>query len=251
MADNEREEDSAPYYCITEARCRLCQFALNDNELVYAAVSDDRVSGEFEFQQHLSIYDEDLDINIHLCLGDHCLSRTKATVCFHSRCYEFRSYPVTLAFLAATKYAFVALAHEERRRADYIQRALAQNLDVIGDSVLDLTQPVYSTYVKVDGRYYVRSLLNAPGTDASKQAYLLLPARTEKQGPDGDDGSKDLFVAEDHVGIRRVIFVSPNRRDEWCRSHPSVPGAWWRHIPHERIPSAVAIKTNGLMVRKI
>lgn len=121
---------------------------------------------------------------------------------------------------------------------------LVHRSDVIGDSVLDLTQPVYSTYVKVDGRYYVRSLLNAPGTDASKQAYLLLPARTEKQGPDGDDGSKDLFVAEDHVGIRRVIFVSPNRRDEWCRSHPSVPGAWWRHIPHERIPSAVAIKTN-------
>lgn len=230
----------------------------------------------------MCIYDEELDIIIHICIGDNALSHTKATVCFHSRCYEFRSYPVTPALLDATEYAFVAPAHEERRRADYIQRALAQNLqlatgwprelpfelwrmiaeplvqecaflnteelvhrvDAIGDSVLDLTQPVYATYVKVDGRYYVRSLLNAPGTDASKQAYLVLPARTEKQGPDGDDGSKDLFVAEDHVGVRRVIFVSPNRRDEWCKSHPSVPGAWWRHIPRETIPSAVAIKTN-------
>lgn len=202
-------------------------------------------------------------------------------MCFHSRCYEFRSYPVTPAFLTATKYAFVAPTREERRRAEYIQRALAQNLqlatdwprelpnelwlmiaeplvqecavlnteelvhrsDTIGDSVLDLTQTVYATYVKVDGRYYVRSLLNALGADASKQAFLLLPARTEKQGPD-DDESKDLFVAEDHVGIRQVFFVSPKRRDEWCGSHPSVPGAWWRHIPHEAIPSAVAIKTN-------
>ena len=38
MADNEHEEDSAPYYCITEARCRLCQFALNDDELVVAGM---------------------------------------------------------------------------------------------------------------------------------------------------------------------------------------------------------------------
>ena len=65
------------------------QFTLIDNELVYAAldcywpacrlaaVSDDRVSGEFEFQQQLSIYDEDLDINIHLCPDGNCISRTK------------------------------------------------------------------------------------------------------------------------------------------------------------------------------
>ncbi|KAK7423337.1 hypothetical protein QQX98_001128 [Neonectria punicea] len=290
MADDEHGEDSAPYYCIIEARCRLCQFALKDNELVYAAVGDDRVSEEFEFQQQLSVYDEDLDINFHLCLGDECLSRTKATVCFHSRCYEFRSYPITPTFLAATKYAFVVPAHEERRRADYIQRALAQNLslatswprelphklwlmiarpmvqecavlnleeavhrsDAISNSMLDLSRPVYATYVKVEARYYVRSLQNSLGTDASKQAHLLLPARTEKQGTDDDDAGKDLFVVEDHIGILQVIFVSPNRRDQWCRSQPSIPGAWWRHIPRETTPSTAAIKTNkGLVVRDI
>ncbi|KAH6869421.1 hypothetical protein B0T10DRAFT_594670, partial [Thelonectria olida] len=252
-------------------------------------VGDDRVSGEFEFQHSRSTYDEDLDINIHLCRHDKCRDRTN-TVCFHSRCYEFSSYSITPAFLAATKYAFVPPAHEERRRADYIQRALAQNLqlmtdwprelplelwlmvaeplipdcavlstkelvhrtDTIGDSVLDLTLPVYATFVKIDGRYYVRRLLNALGTQDSKQVCLFLPGRTEKQGRDDGDEGKDLFVAEDHVGIRQVIFVSPGRRDEWCRSHPSVPGAWWKHIPREDIPSAVAIETNdsaGLRMR--
>ena len=121
---------------------------------------------------------------------------------------------------------------------------LVHRSDVIGDSMLDLTQPVYATYVKVDGRYYVQSLLNTLGTNANKQACLLLPSRTEKQGPDDDDNGKDLSVAEDHVGIRQAFFVSPSRRDEWCDSHPSVPGAWWRHIAREAIPSAVAIKTN-------
>ncbi|KZZ89386.1 hypothetical protein AAL_07685 [Moelleriella libera RCEF 2490] len=274
------EEDSAPYYCITEARCRLCQFALRDNELVYAG--DDRVSGESEFQQQRSIYDEDLNINIHMCLGDNCLSRIKATVCFHSRCYKVRSYTVTPAFLDATQYAFIAPPHEEQRRADYIRRALAQNLqkaagwpstlplelwlmiaallvqecavvtteervhcdEAVGDSMLDLEQPVYATYVKVDGRYYVQRLLNAPETNGGKQAYLLLPARTQKQGQDDVGHGKDLFVAEDHVGIRQVVFVSPHHRDEWCRCHPNIPGAWWRHIPRGAIFSNITIKTN-------
>ncbi|KAH7160286.1 hypothetical protein B0J13DRAFT_126050 [Dactylonectria estremocensis] len=251
MTDNEHPEDSALYYCITEARCRLCQSTLKDNKFtqvwrrpasprllltrnLFPAVGDDHVSDELEFHQLLSVYDEDLDINIHLCLGHDCAYRAKAIVCFHSRCYEFRSYPVTPPFLAAVKYVFVAPAREEQRRADYFQRALARSLqcswpvsprelpppelglviakplvkecavlnteelvhrsDTIGNSIFHLTQPVHAAYVKVDGRYYVQSLLNVPRTDACKQAYPSFTARTNKQrlGVD-DDESKDLF----------------------------------------------------------
>lgn len=202
------------------------------------------------------------------------MSRTKPTVCFHGHCYETRFYSVTPAFLAATHYTFTPSVGEEQRRAEHIQRALARNLqwavvwpqklprelwlmvagllvqdcatitaqeqvqasNTVDDSVLDLTQSVYASYVKIDGRYYVKSLQNKAGASGGKGTCLVLPARTARQE------SKDMFVAEDHLGIRRVVFISPKRRDEWCRNHPSVLGAWWRHISHKAVPSTVAIK---------
>lgn len=216
-----------------------------------------------------------------MCLRGECLSRTKPTVCFHGRCHEFRFYSVTPAFLAATHYAFAPSAGEQRRRADYIQLALARNLqwaavwprelphelwlmvagllvqdcaaltaqeqvhkcDNMGDSVLDLAQSVYASYVKMDGRYYVKSLRNTAGANAGKRTYLVLPAQTTREEGEEEE-SKDMFVAEDHLGIRQVVFVSPKRSEEWCRNHPSVPGAWWRHISGKDIPSTVATRSD-------
>ncbi|KAM5352737.1 hypothetical protein ACJ41O_005459 [Fusarium nematophilum] len=209
-----------------------------------------------------------------MCLAAKCMSRTETTVCFHGRCHEFRFYSVTPTFLAATHYAFAPGVSDERRRADYIQQALSRNLqragcwprelppelwlmvarllvepsavltaqeqvhgcDATGDSVLDLTQPIYASYVKIDGRCYVKSLQNIAGASPNKGTRLLLPAPSTE--------GRDIFVAEDHLGVRQVVFVSPKRRDEWRRNHPNLPGAWWRHVLHKAIPSAATIRSD-------
>ena len=223
--------------------------------------------------------DTGLGVKLHICLRTKCPLRTKLTVCVHRRCHDPRSYPLTLPFLAATYYSFMPSAGEERRRTSYIQQALARNLqqavarpwglplelllmiagyltrdcarftlqeqvrgcDKVADSVLDLKQPIYVSYVKVDGRPYVKSLRNTAGAaNDRKGTYLLLPARATREAEGKEDG-EDLFMAQDHLGILKVAFVSAKRRDEWCRGHQSVPGVWWRHISWKDLPSRIAI----------
>ncbi|KAH7143595.1 hypothetical protein EDB81DRAFT_934991 [Dactylonectria macrodidyma] len=87
----------------------------------------------------------------------------------------------------------------------------------IGDYDLDLTQPIYASYIEIDGHLYIRGLHNTAEADSCKGAYLVLPIRTRSQLCD-----QDIFTAEDHLGIRRVVFVSSERRDTWCHEYPLV-----------------------------
>ncbi|KAF5019171.1 hypothetical protein F66182_8821 [Fusarium sp. NRRL 66182] len=269
-----------------QARCRLCQFLLADDEVIVAMVGDDRVSCEFSFGRYTTFYDDELDIKLHTCLVGECSLRTKATVCFHARCHEARFYSITPAFLAATCYTYNPSLSEERRRARYIQKALVCNLqqarlwprelatelwtmvagllledcaaftaqeqlrkcDKAEEYTVDLTQPVYASYVKIDGRVYVRNLQNKARTDVKggSRIMLLAPGKHAKENE-----GKDMFVAEDHLGIRQIIFASPKRCDEWFRSHPSTPGAWWKHISQGDIRSTVTIRSDGFKIRDI
>ncbi|KAG5766485.1 hypothetical protein H9Q72_005450 [Fusarium xylarioides] len=184
-------------------------------------------------------------------------------------------------FLAATCYSYDPPLSEERRRARYIEQALVYNLqqarlwprelatelwtmvagllledcaaftaqeqlrecDSAEEYTIDLTQPVYASYVKIDGRVYVKNLRNTGKTDFHM---LLTPGICA----DENEGM-DMFVAEDHLGIRQIIFASPKRCDEWCRSHSSAPSAWWKHISRCDIRSTVAIRSDGLKIRDI
>ncbi|CCF40510.1 hypothetical protein CH063_00354 [Colletotrichum higginsianum] len=250
----------------------------------YPATDNNKVSCKFPFQQHTIFYDHEIDIKFHMCMRRECMFRDKPTVLFHGHCYAFRVHLVTPKFLAATQYAFAPSVAEERRRADYIQKALALDLQRalvwprslphelwlmvaeslaqacasltaqeqvqgsvdVDDSTLDLRQPVYASYVKIDGRCYVKSLQNTPGVSGGKGTYLLQPAQAPKEE------SNNMFVAEDHLGICQVVFVSPRSCLEWCRNHPAVLGTWWRHISYKAIPSAVVFRSDypgGLRMR--
>ncbi|CAG7565724.1 unnamed protein product [Fusarium equiseti] len=264
-------------------------FILEDDEPIVAAVGDDRVSCEFSFGRYTTFYDDELDIKLHMCLAVECSFRTKATVCFHACCHETRFYSVTSAFLSATRYTFPPTLNEERRRASYIQQALACKLQRAGfwprelpaelwgmvaglllqdcaaltaqeqvhesdsteHSILDLTQPVHVSYVKIDGRFYVKSLRNTATTSIKGGSHIILPAPIA-QGVDVEKNEgRDIFVAEDHLGIRQIVFVSPKHRDEWCRTHPGAPGAWWKHISRDDIPSTIVIRSDGFKIRDI
>ncbi|GJD01246.1 hypothetical protein ColKHC_10071 [Colletotrichum higginsianum] len=249
----------------------------------YPATDNNKVSCKFPFQQHTIFYDHEIDIKFHMCMRRECMFRDKPTVLFHGHCYAFRVHLVTPKFLAATQYAFAPSVAEERRRADYIKKALALDLQRalvwprslphelwlmvaeslaqacasltaqeqvqgsvdVDDSTLDLRQPVYASYVKIDGRCYVKSLQNTPGVSGGKGTYLLQPAQAPKEE------SNNMFVAEDHLGICQVVFVSPRSCLEWCRNHPAVLGTWWRHISYKAIPSAVVFRSDGLKMRNV
>ncbi|KAF9770073.1 hypothetical protein IL306_012424 [Fusarium sp. DS 682] len=282
-----------PYFCITQARCRLCQFLLEDGEPIVASIGDgdEGVSCEFSFHKHTTFYDEELDIKLHMCLTDKCRFRTKATVCFHISCYEFRFYEITPGFLAATHYTFPPPLTEERRRTQYIRQSLINNLqqqqtklwfrelpmelcamvashlvqecanltgqeqvdgcnsDSVADITLDLNQPVYATYVKIDGRSYIKALRNRNEARNKTKGEISIRLST----PIIQDGkaNKDMFIAQDHLGIRRIFFVSPEHVQQWCRAPPSVPGAWWKHLPQDNIPSTMVFKIDGFKIRDV
>ncbi|EXK78195.1 hypothetical protein FOQG_17119 [Fusarium oxysporum f. sp. raphani 54005] len=278
---------STPYYCITQARCRLCQFLLEDGEPIVADIGDEGVSCEFSFHRRTTFYDDELDIKLHMCLADECRSRTKAIVCFHTSCHEFRFYAITPEFLAATHYAFPPPLTEEHRRTQYIRQALTYKLqqaklwprelptelwamvaglllqdcatltaqeqvdgcnsDSAADITFDLNQPVYATYVKIDGRSYIKTLGNKTRNKIKGEISVRLSTPIIQDG----DADKDMFVAEDHLGIRRIFFVSPKHVEQWCRAPPSVPGAWWKHISQYNIPSTMVFKTDGFKIRDI
>lgn len=262
---------------------------LTGDELIVAAVGDGQVSCEFSFDRHTTFYDDELDVKLHMCLADECFFRTKTTVCYHSRCHEFRFYSVTPAFLEATYYTFPPSLVEERRRTRYIQQALARKLqpattwprelstelwDMVAgllleecavltaqeqmhrrnntkDSILDLTQPIHVSYVKVDGRTYVKSLRNTAGIKTKGEISFILPSPImQDRDVDGHKG-KDIFMAEDHLGIRQIVFVSPKHRDNWCCTHPNALGAWWKHISWDDMPSTLTIRSDGLKIRNI
>lgn len=197
-------------------------------------------------------------------------------MCYHVDCYRDRLYSITPIFLAGTEFSFTPFPEEERRRAEFNRQILACKLeqmdfgaqrlpyelwlivarhlvrwcalhmsecqvrtaDKVGDSVLDLNQSVFASYIKIDGRYYIKRLQNTPESRSGSGCCLLLPARNSREK------DMNIFVAEDHIGIRRVAFVSTKNLEEWCRNQSSVPGAWWKNISQGVIPSAITINSD-------
>jgi hypothetical protein len=146
------DSPTTSYFCITQARCRLCQFTLSDDELVVCAsksmarsarislpmtnakkepriaLDDDHVSCRFPFERYAASYGHKFDIKIHMCVMEECPSRTKTTVCFHAHCYRARAYAITGPFLSTTRYSFAPSISEERRRAQKLRQALNEKL---------------------------------------------------------------------------------------------------------------------------
>lgn len=94
------------------------------------------------------------------------------------------------------------------------------------DHDLDLSLGVYASYIKIDGKIYIRDLENAAtGYDTSGKKICYLP-------PPATIGLTRMYVyvAEDHLGIRKVAFVMPTSHDAWCKNQEYMPGVWWRRI---------------------
>lgn len=121
--------------------------------------------------------------------------------------------------------------------ASFLDRLFAMVASAIpwkqnSDTTVNLALPLYASYVKMEGRHYVRELCNEPdettGDQANGAQRLVVPPN---RGGTDQSNNGDILIAVDHLGVRQVFFVPPGRRSDWRQKHPQVPGAWWMHIP--------------------
>ncbi|KAF5661805.1 hypothetical protein FHETE_8269 [Fusarium heterosporum] len=205
---------ATPYYCITQARCRLCQFLPEDGEPIVVDIGDDGISCEISFYWRTTFYDDELDIKLHMCLADECGSRPKATL-------WPRKLPTELWAMVAGLLLRDCATFTAQEQVD------GCNSDNAADITLDLNQPVYATYVRIDGRAYIKALGHEARNETKTEISIRLSTPIIQDG----NANKNIFVAEDYLGICRIFFVSPKYVEQWCRAPPRVPGAWWKHLP--------------------
>ncbi|KAI5456088.1 hypothetical protein BGZ63DRAFT_367870, partial [Mariannaea sp. PMI_226] len=122
------DPDDAPYLCMSDTRCRLCQFALQEGDLVFARIEYERFSSVFPLRMRDTIHDNFEWVNYHTC-GGRCMMAGRRVPFFHSNCLRFRLYAISDALLAAGEYTYEPPADEEHRRFTRTRRLLAPKLN--------------------------------------------------------------------------------------------------------------------------
>ncbi|KAL9574036.1 hypothetical protein ACKAV7_001812 [Fusarium commune] len=247
--------DEAPYFCMADTRCRLCQFELEEGDLVIAHIGGQRFSMEFNLRMADTIHDSYEWINLHTCASPRCMAEGRRIPFFHNDCFCFRLYDISDALVAAGDYAFDPPAYERNRRSHRIKRLLApklrdelqirlaaetlmaiagllvrecavitaeeQSLGVnVSDMTVDLTQDVYISYTTVDGVRYVKSI----GNTLSK------------------------FCNEDHPGL---LSKQGEPVGASLAGPTPIVKSWWRHISTPCDVKNITIKSDGLKLRDI
>ncbi|KAF5009622.1 hypothetical protein FDECE_4172 [Fusarium decemcellulare] len=131
-----------------------------------------------------------------------------------------------------------------------------------GVEQVDMRWPIYATYVKFNGRHYLRSLHNSPTAPCEDLALVRLRPRPEKPAdrstltffkPHTSDC--DMFIDKDGFGVRQVFFVSPLQRQAWNLAQPTVPDADRTCLSGvsglENDGGMIYFRTDGLKVRRI
>lgn len=83
--------------------------------------------------------------------------------------------------------------------------------DSAEEYTLDLTKPVDASYVVMDVQLYVKNLRNTARTDVKGGSHIIL--QTPGIYAEENEG-KDMFLAEDHLGIYQIVFVSPKHYND-------------------------------------
>ncbi|KPM34085.1 hypothetical protein AK830_g12489 [Neonectria ditissima] len=237
--------DEAPYLCMSDTRCRLCQFGLREGDSVVARIEYDRFSSEFSLRMNDTTHD------------------------------KHEPFPVSDAFLAAGEYSFEPPGYEEHRSYNRIRHLLTPKLNDVLQTRLppeilasvarllvrecaiitaeaqslgtntsnisvDLSRDVYASYCVVDGVRYVNSLVNSTSGMREDKHHVLASK--------GDGAVRKIWIAEDHRGIRSVRL---------CPSDAALPGptpiarSWWRSISAPCGFGKVNVKTDGVKLRDI
>ncbi|KAF5543875.1 hypothetical protein FPHYL_11158 [Fusarium phyllophilum] len=265
----------APYYCMTDTRCRLCQFELQEGDLVISHIGSQRFSMDFKLRMTETVHDSYEWINLHTCARRRCMMQGRRVPLFHHECFCFRLYDISDALVAAGEWSFEPPASENSRRSHRIKNLLAPKLmdqlqirlppetlmtiaghlvrecaaitaeeqslgTAVSDTAVDITQDIYANYTAVDGVRYVQSLYNMASNLGDQDHPTLL----SKGGKSVDK----IWIAEDHRGIRSVIFCSV---ESPLVGPTPIMKSWWRVLDLSKETKQIAIKSDGIKLRDI
>lgn len=178
-----------------------------------------------------------------------CLHQDKRLDGYHADCVRHKGCLSVPNLVAATSYSYEPWPGENVRRLRWVRsrlatiiylslaRRLPYDLSYIvacycvreyalqtstkffqnnsaADFRIELSKPVRARYASLDGVSYIVSLANEPSSGNVVPISLSgAPIRA-------------VFVAEDHLGVREVLFTGPSGM---VQGHPR-PGLWWRTV---------------------
>ncbi|RSL92063.1 hypothetical protein CEP52_014044 [Fusarium oligoseptatum] len=255
-------------HCVS-VRCRICRFLFQPGDKVIADL-DGRLFGEFPFGSGHT--DKDLGVLLRPCkpscswCGQHDSGRVLG---YHAGCLALCSLP-SGAFLHATEYSFEPDASEEERRHRWTIALLADRMSKMHlpvptelrfliaqhlvpecataaaqqawhdrcsrDSDVDLSLDIWAEYAYIDGIRYISYISN--------QAVETCTARQIQVA--GGRPATALYVLEDHLGIRELVFGVETEHRPTTRSKS---GLWWRTVP--LTSGRLKIKSDGLKLRHV
>lgn len=268
------------YFCIEGRRCPLCQFRLEDGELVIVReyiyfgrceTWEQSLRAPFEFRWGKTFEDRDRGIRYHMSCRRQCPMGYNRGPAFHWDCYQFKHFPVSQKLLSANKYSFRPSVREERRREDHIQCVLASRLAGLGylGGVWELcrmvsqhlvrefavaasqerARAIFATYghkIDLDRDIYAR-YLNIDGVRYVQRLW---------NGPKSEAGDRagmvrlykarrglrirHIYVGYDHVGVRYLLFVSSE--NQLSHRPEYTPGLWWKELARDNGISMVEAK---------
>ncbi|KAI1209198.1 uncharacterized protein F4807DRAFT_467816 [Annulohypoxylon truncatum] len=285
-SDDEVWQDTRVRCCIQESRCRLCSFGLKEGDLIKISP---RWSGILRLDEFL-FHRGDIKINeaaiLCCCCSDDCESGRIPVHCFHAECSVFarnilKIEDVSQNFLDGTRFGFAPplWGGLERFRANRLSELLAEKLKkeywpkslpneiwrMITDNfvrecaivtayeqtlsaslppgnTINLSRDVYAEYTTFDGIRYLKTLRNPE--DRKGHGELVL--RGQEVG-----SIREVYVIDDHFGVRDLLFVSDkDRLDRILPSPSSLPsGTWVRRISTPLGIWNVGVECDGFRVR--
>ncbi|KAI0198268.1 hypothetical protein F4808DRAFT_436447 [Astrocystis sublimbata] len=255
--------DIEPCYCF-ERRCSFCRFELKPGEWdVVALINDDWFSDRFSTSGFV-----DYDGSFWIPCSPSCPHNDGKKFVCHVGCLEFATsikHGRIMSYLL--QYAFKPLKTTEKRRLQILESTFVSNFTLGTRSLppelgfmiaqycirelaiaavptpmfdshtrsIDVLRGLWARYVIIDGVRYYASLSDKPSAGA--QLILSIDKVTS------DDR---LYVAEDHLGIRRVCFGNSTSHASGKRDM----NLWWRTFAiHES--AQLRVYSDGLKVRRL
>ncbi|KAM6516568.1 hypothetical protein FALCPG4_014750 [Fusarium falciforme] len=266
------ESNQSEGHCISY-RCRLCRFSIRLGETVVVDVGDGKLTPSFHFGRNPH-FERGLRLVLRGCHLTCSHEEDDQLPAYHVECLKYAP-PLTKEGLHATKYTYEPTTSEDPRRASRIRDVAGRRLQMecpilpaevclliteelvrecaatatdellqgcslqALNSELNISLGVWARYTCIDGIRYVESLSNT----GDSQSVLLL-------GADKASAPELLYVLEDHLGIRQVVFASYEHSLKLsallCRPKTD---AWWRTIPIAG--KKLIFESDGLKLRSI
>ncbi|KAI0837178.1 hypothetical protein F5Y06DRAFT_304880 [Hypoxylon sp. FL0890] len=274
-------EGASKYYIVTKPRCKMCQLPLKDGDHIFFGLPLPRDPNRplLIFRQGAKYNGGNCIIGIGPSLGATVSALAAELDCFHGRCYRrINAFQITPRFRAAVQYSFLPPLQEisSKQRDNRLCAVMVRNLirdkwpmmlpnevwfeiarkipfevffaavkehvdnSHTSDSVVELSCHVYAQFVNYEGIYYLKKLSNSAisGGQGGMLLFRGQPTRLVRK----------IYIAEDHLGVRCIKFVSANDQPG---HNPTIAGVWWRCISELKGINIVRAMTDGFKVRDV